>query len=688
MAGHNVGTLRARMGLDASSFNRGLKGVEGSARGLASRLARTMARAGAVAVAAAGVGSAALARQSLQFIDQQAKVARTIDGTIDGLRALQMAAGDAGVGQSDLNKSMQMMSARLVEAQVKGGATADALERIGLSAASLSRMDADERLATIADRMQELGFTSGQASQFLMDMGVRSKEMALLLTQGGDAIRAARQEVDDLGLSLSSVDAAKVEAANDALSRIKLVTEAVGNRMAVAFAPALERMAVAFTSAMREGGLLRAVIDGLGQNVDRITSYVAGFAAVMAGKFAFAVGAVAVKAVAGLTLSFAGLRGAIIRTGFGALIVGAGELILWFGRLVSGAGGFGNALVLLKNVAIEVFDRIKVGVSIIPAAMRAGAASMHHWFVMKLRDMVGVFADFTWAIAEGFNSLFKTNLSGLSRGVNDELWEMEKAALKATSAAKVHLNSLKDSFSAPLESVAALREAMVTSAEDSSTAIDGVTTSVDAMNDALDQAGGSAGGGPTNIEKIKTAVEGLQERLAPLKSALSETFRGLVTGAKSGTEALRELLLKLLDIAASKVFESLWSGAFSSGGSGLGSFLGSIFGAIGSNANGTEFWRGGLTSIHERGGEIIDLPRGSRVIPHDLSKRMMKGRAGGSGTSNIRVYVDDDGNWQAKVESIAGAKAAGVTREGLSHYDRKILPGRINEISRDPRARY
>ena len=34
---------------------------------------------------------------------------------------------------------------------------------------------------------------------------------------------------------------------------------------------------------------------------------------------------------------------------------------------------------------------------------------------------------------------------------------------------------------------------------------------------------------------------------------------------------------------------------------------------------GTENWSGGLARIHDQGGEIVDLPNGSRVIPHDKS---------------------------------------------------------------------
>ena len=56
----------------------------------------------------------------------------------------------------------------------------------------------------------------------------------------------------------------------------------------------------------------------------------------------------------GLATALVILRGALIRTGIGALIVGAGELVYQFSKLVEGAGGFGAALGLLKDLASEV----------------------------------------------------------------------------------------------------------------------------------------------------------------------------------------------------------------------------------------------------------------------------------------------------------------------------------------------
>ena len=44
------------------------------------------------------------------------------------------------------------------------------------------------------------------------------------------------------------------------------------------------------------------------------------------------------------------------------------------------------------------------------------------------------------------------------------------------------------------------------------------------------------------------------------------------------------------------------------------------------HASGTDNWRGGPTWVNERGGEIIDLPSGSRIIPADKSAKMMTGK--------------------------------------------------------------
>ncbi|WP_051571641.1 hypothetical protein [Ruminiclostridium cellobioparum] len=57
---------------------------------------------------------------------------------------------------------------------------------------------------------------------------------------------------------------------------------------------------------------------------------------------------------------------------------------------------------------------------------------------------------------------------------------------------------------------------------------------------------------------------------------------------------------------------------------------------IGRNASGTNNWRGGYTWVNEEGGEIMDLPRGTRIIPHDVSMEMARTAGSSSDIYNFQ----------------------------------------------------
>jgi hypothetical protein len=252
-----VGALSIAITADGSQATRELGHVDNRVQKSSKNLTKSMAtwaKWGAAAAAAAVAAAAALTKMAMSSIDDLAKTSRSIDGTIDGLRGLRIAAGDAGIGASELDSSVQVLNQRLGEAMRGSGAAKDSLDRLGLSAEELSRMDVDERMATIADRMQAMGMSSAQAGDELRQLGIRNREMVLLMTQGGDAIRDARGEVDSLGLSLSEVDAAKVEQANDAMSRIGMMLGSLFENLAVQFAPLLTAIAERFTSVASEAG--------------------------------------------------------------------------------------------------------------------------------------------------------------------------------------------------------------------------------------------------------------------------------------------------------------------------------------------------------------------------------------------------------------------------------------------------
>ena len=68
-------------------------------------------------------------------------------------------------------------------------------------------------------------------------------------------------------------------------------------------------------------------------------------------------------------------------------------------------------------------------------------------------------------------------------------------------------------------------------------------------------------------------------------------------------------------------------------------------------ALGTQNFKGGLAQINERGGEIVDLPNGSKVIPADKSKQIMS-KSGGhtfnfyfNGNVGNKEFFEEAGNY-------------------------------------------
>ena len=99
---------------------------------------------------------------------------------------------------------------------------------------------------------------------------------------------------------------------------------------------------------------------------------------------------------------------------------------------------------------------------------------------------------------------------------------------------------------------------------------------------------------------------------------------------------------------------------------GLGGIIKNVIGHfVGKNAMGTDNWRGGPTWVGERGPEIVNLPRGAQVIPNHRIGAASGGGAGG-GPVEVRVHVDQDGNWQAAVGKIAGKVAGPIAQQAGS----------------------
>jgi hypothetical protein len=657
-----IGALRVNLGLNSAKFERGAKRVK-------SPLAAMKKQFLAVAAVAAAAGGAitAMALAGAQDLDRAAKSARRLGASIGGFRALELAAGEAGVSLSSMTNDIQTID-REIASIGKSGNAQRALDALGISAGQLSGADADEKLALIADRVQALGLTTGETSSVLRDLGVRNREMVLLMLNGGEAIRAARRDIEDYGLAVSSVDAGKIEQANDRIARLGLVTQYLGQRLALEVVPALGQMAQGITNSLRAGGALRGVLDGLASNVQRLTTYLA--VAVTGFGVRYVAALVAAKlATATLSGALVFLRGALIRTGIGALIVIAGELVYQFSRLVAGAGGFGEALSLLKAVAAEVWDRMRLGASSLGASLNATWDRIKGGFFSMLAALQERWSIFLRNLAGSINGVpgmdaLTLKLHGASveaRSGSYETSGLAEAYSGAADAGVARAAALAKAADAPLKSIEALRAALKGTTEETE---DG-TTAANRLGDALGNLGGGGAGG---VRRAKEETKELSEGLQSVKSSAKSAFAGLVTGAKSAKEALADMLSSVATALANSAFNSLFGNSFD----GLSGILGF--------ANGTLSAPGGLALVGERGPELVNLPRGAQVNTAQATRSML---GAAQNSLHVSVGVDDSGYLVPLIQQVSGNVSAQHVSAGMAMQDRKTSSNLTTHLARN-----
>ena len=189
------------------------------------------------------------------------------------------------------------------------------------------------------------------------------------------------------------------------------------------------------------------------------------------------------------------------------------------------------------------------------------------------------------------------------------------------------------------------------------------------------------------VERINSAEEAA-DRFGRIQEYAAQTgadlFTSAIQGADSFKEALGGVIAQLGQMAAQQAFMTIFMGQGGKGGGIFQSILGSVLGGgmpvTGSFANGTppiyatgtSNHPGGPAIINDRGGEIVDLPSGARVYPHDVSMRMAQEQSGGSSTHvTVGVEVDGEGSIRAfvkdqvtKSEKRAVRTSVGAVRKG------------------------
>lgn len=136
-----------------------------------------------------------------------------------------------------------------------------------------------------------------------------------------------------------------------------------------------------------------------------------------------------------------------------------------------------------------------------------------------------------------------------------------------------------------------------------------------------------------NWDTVKAKAQALWAKIKSVFSSIRDTIVGAFTTVKQKVQPVIDWIQTKIDKLKS-AFDTV-KGVFSSIGFGANS--GTRY-SIGQKATGTPYFKGGLTRINEGGrGEIVNLPNGTQIIPHDVSKKAVGG-------SSVVVNLTVQGN--------------------------------------------
>ncbi|MFQ5510116.1 MAG: hypothetical protein ACE5FN_12410, partial [Leptospirillia bacterium] len=212
-------------------------------------------------VGTAGMG--ALIQHSLKSADALGKTADKLGLTTQGLAGLRHAGELTGVSVNTLDMAVQRMTRRIAEAAQGTGEAKAAIRELGLDAVALKAMGPEQAFQAIAGAMGEV---ENQGDRVRLSMRLFDSEGVALVNTlglGEEGLKNVAAEAEALGITLDRVQVAKIEQANDAMTRIRAAIGGVANRITVQLAPVISGIADRFIQAsVAHNGFRDEVISG------------------------------------------------------------------------------------------------------------------------------------------------------------------------------------------------------------------------------------------------------------------------------------------------------------------------------------------------------------------------------------------------------------------------------------------
>jgi len=261
-----VGSLFINVKARTASFSKKMMGVRSTITRMAKGLGGLIMKVAKFAAILGGIALAAIiafTKSGLASVDMVTKLALSMNTGTEGIIALQHAAKIGGVSVEKMDKAIGKMFKNVGEATMGLGLAKASLDELGLSAADLSKLQADEMFGAISEALSKVTEATTRAFHANALFGRSGIELIPIMLDGAEGIRKLREEADELGITFGSKQGQLVEKANDAWARVGSIWKGLTQQLAIQFAPILIEIANRIKEFVISAGGMAQVAEGI-----------------------------------------------------------------------------------------------------------------------------------------------------------------------------------------------------------------------------------------------------------------------------------------------------------------------------------------------------------------------------------------------------------------------------------------
>jgi hypothetical protein len=554
--GDVIARLSVSLDMNTSAFEKGSKRAQAQTESLGKKMTRIAGAIGTAFVASIGVDTVRslveMGKAAVDTVGALGEQAQQLGVTTDALQEFRFVASQTGIEQAEIDKSLQRLTRTIGELEKPTKAQAAAMQALGLSTDSLKGLGADKALVVLSEAFNKLPDAATRSAVGFDLMGRSFQTLLPLLNEGPERINAMVKAAHDLGIVLTPEQIANADKYADQIEALNASADAQKAAALARYGEGLAKLTRDYTQFQIDLVHAFVAIDKAGTDLSHTLRQ---FGANTAQVFRD------VQHVIENTVSkIAGTIGGTLRAVWDHAIAKIGKL--------------GDAFRWLYDVV--------VGHSYIPDMVAGIASEMARLDAVMVKPVTAA----TTKAEEAFRDM-ASNVQGILDRLFPEMrrvldFRADRAALEGSDLSDAN----KQAALGALFGEGAVRPDF---GSDGGPLVEGMRATEDAIQRLT--------------EKAKIGTVRIADSFAQMAEKTMASITRLSGAIRSGD------FLGILEAVIGTGLQLGSAGVFGKG-------FAARVNAVPGYANGTNFHRGGLAMVGERGPELVSMPRGSRVTPN------------------------------------------------------------------------